>query len=285
LQRDFLKQVSSLLQKHCNPSNEKVSVACKIKADSATPQQLLAVIEKESLSAYKAELPRRMPEPSGARKFSDIGLTAHEKSRLHQILGNPYTPEHEWLRASYMLDRYLEKPKGLRTASRILVFATALALGYILGGLVYGFTIHVGSIAMVASNQVMIAPKQKPDWPAARSYPAAEIDFSPYMAQLQRHIKRCWFPPRSYENRRVVVAFKILKNGGMSNLHLLESSGYAAADKAALLAVENAAPFNVSPLGSSENVDILFTFNYNAFKTNSMPFRESQSALHGISAR
>jgi len=257
-----------LLKKHCKPSNEKESVNCKIKADSATPQKFPALIEKEALSAYQAVSLYHLPEPSESCKASDIKLSRHEKSQFHQIVGNPYTPEHEWLRACYMLDGYLDKPKASRRASRILLCATALALGYTLGGL-YGLTIHMGSIAMVASHQIMIAPKPQPDWPEARSHAAAEIDFGPYMAHLQRQIKRYWFPPRSDENRQVVVTFKILKNGGMSNLRLKTSSGYAAADKAALLAVGNAAPFSMLPLGSSEDVDIEFTFDYNAFHVKS----------------
>ena len=75
-----------------------------------------------------------------------------------------------------------------------------------------------------------------------------DVDFGPYMADLQRRIKRAWFPPRGQENRRVVVVFKIHKEGELSNLRLVTSSGTASADKAAMSAVENAAPFRPCPL-------------------------------------
>jgi TonB family protein len=91
------------------------------------------------------------------------------------------------------------------------------------------------------------------------------VDFGPYMADLQRRIKRAWFPPRGQENRRVVVIFKVHKQGELSNLRLATSSGNASADKAAMSAVENAAPFRPLPSGSSDDVDIQFTFDYNVF--------------------
>jgi TonB family protein len=93
----------------------------------------------------------------------------------------------------------------------------------------------------------------------------ADVDFGPYMADLQRRIKRAWFPPKGNESKRVVVVFKIHKMGELSNLRLERSSGVAIADQAALKAVENAAPFRPLPAGASDDVDIQFTFDYNVF--------------------
>jgi TonB family protein len=93
----------------------------------------------------------------------------------------------------------------------------------------------------------------------------ADVDFGPYMADLQRRIKRAWFPPKGNESKRVVVVFKIHKDGTMSNLRLDHSSGLAIADQAALKAVENAAPFRPLPAGAQDDVDIQFTFDYNVF--------------------
>jgi TonB family protein len=93
----------------------------------------------------------------------------------------------------------------------------------------------------------------------------ADVDFGPYMADLQRRIKRAWFPPKGNESKRVVVVFKVHKGGELSNLRLVTSSGVAIADKAALQAVENAAPFRTLPPGASDDVDIQFTFDYNVF--------------------
>jgi TonB family protein len=93
----------------------------------------------------------------------------------------------------------------------------------------------------------------------------ADIDFGPYMADLQRRIKRAWFPPKGNESKRVVVVFKIHREGQLSNLRLEHSSGVAVADQAALKAVENAAPFRQLPPGAPDDVDIQFTFDYNVF--------------------
>jgi TonB family protein len=93
----------------------------------------------------------------------------------------------------------------------------------------------------------------------------ADVDFGPYMADLQRRIKRAWFPPKGNESKRVVVVFKVHRGGELSNLRIDHSSGVAVADAAALKAVENAAPFRPLPAGASEDVDIQFTFDYNVF--------------------
>lgn len=93
----------------------------------------------------------------------------------------------------------------------------------------------------------------------------ADVDFGPYMADLQRRIKRAWFPPKGNESKRVVVVFKIHRGGELSNLRLDHSCGVASADQAALKAVENAAPFRQLPAGAPDDVDIQFTFDYNVF--------------------
>lgn len=92
-----------------------------------------------------------------------------------------------------------------------------------------------------------------------------DVDFGPYMADLQRRIKKAWFPPRGQESRRVVVIFKIHSQGELSDLRIDKSSGVASADQAALTAVQNAAPFRQLPAGAPAVVDIQFTFDYNVF--------------------
>ncbi len=93
----------------------------------------------------------------------------------------------------------------------------------------------------------------------------ADVDFGPYMADLQRRIKRAWFPPRGQESRRVVVVFKVHSQGELSDLRIDKSGGTAIADQAALQAVQNAAPFRPLPPGAPSVVDIQFTFDYNVF--------------------
>lgn len=108
--------------------------------------------------------------------------------------------------------------------------------------------------------------KAKAAEPAKTANPGyVDIDFAPYMSDLQRRIKRAWFPPKGMETKVVVAVFKVHQHGELSDLKVNKSSGAAIADKAALKAVENAAPFRPLPTGSPENVDISFTFDYNVF--------------------
>lgn len=95
-----------------------------------------------------------------------------------------------------------------------------------------------------------------------------DVDFGPYMADLQRRIKRAWYPPRGQESKRVVVIFKVHSGGELSDLRIDKSSGTALADQAALQAVTNAAPFRPLPAGAPSVVDIQFTFDYNVFGGN-----------------
>ncbi len=93
-----------------------------------------------------------------------------------------------------------------------------------------------------------------------------EPDFGPYMRELQRRIKMNWDPPKGNESKRVVLLFKIAKDGRLLSCSVFKSSGLPSADKAALNAVQLTAPFRPLPAefkGSS--IDIQFTFDYNVF--------------------
>ncbi len=92
-----------------------------------------------------------------------------------------------------------------------------------------------------------------------------EVDFGPYMSELQRRIKKQWFPPKGNESKRVTVRFKVHKNGDVASVKLEQSSGLSICDDAAVAAVENAAPFAPLPTGAPEEVEIKFTFDYNIF--------------------
>lgn len=91
----------------------------------------------------------------------------------------------------------------------------------------------------------------------------ASPEFGRYMADLQRRIKRAWFPPRVPRTQTVKVHFQISRDGQLSNLKIFRSSGESLIDNAALKAVENAAPYPPLPAGSPPDVDIEFTFDYN----------------------
>ena len=93
-----------------------------------------------------------------------------------------------------------------------------------------------------------------------------EPDFGPYMRDLQRRIKQNWDPPKGNESKRVVLLFKIAKDGRLLSCRVFKSSGLPNADKAALHAVELTAPFRPLPAGfRGSSIDIQFTFDYNVF--------------------
>ena len=97
-----------------------------------------------------------------------------------------------------------------------------------------------------------------------------EPDFGPYMRELQRRIKMNWDPPKGDESKRVVLLFKIAKDGRLLSCSVYKSSGLPSADKAALHAVQVSAPFRpLPPEYKNQSIDIQFTFDYNVFGASS----------------
>ena len=93
-----------------------------------------------------------------------------------------------------------------------------------------------------------------------------EPDFGPYMRDLQNRIKMNWDPPKGNESKRVVLMFKIAKDGRLLTCSVSKSSGLPSADQAALNAVKLTAPFRPLPADfRGQSIDIQFTFDYNVF--------------------
>ncbi len=91
-----------------------------------------------------------------------------------------------------------------------------------------------------------------------------EPDFGPYMKELQRRIKMNWDPPKGNESKRVVLLFKIARDGRLISVQVHKSSGLQAADNAAVNAVKLTAPFRpLPPEFKGNSIDIQFTFDYN----------------------
>lgn len=91
-----------------------------------------------------------------------------------------------------------------------------------------------------------------------------EVDFTLYMKVLQEKIKQLWEPPQYNKKNRVVVQFKISRDGRLLSPSIIESSGYSNVDNAALKAVISASPFAPLPAGyKEESIEIKFSFDYN----------------------
>lgn len=90
-----------------------------------------------------------------------------------------------------------------------------------------------------------------------------KVNFSPYMTSVQKTIRSNWNPPKSESSSHVKLRFKILTDGSVSRLKVLESGGHGESDTAAIAAVEKSAPFPPLPKFAPHNVDIEFNLDYN----------------------
>lgn len=96
---------------------------------------------------------------------------------------------------------------------------------------------------------------------AAQSAAWANIPVPGYTAELQRRIKRSWFPRKGDEFKVVVVLFTLDFSGRVTKLKVEKSSGSRTADEAALRAVKLGAPFKPLPEGSPAKMTWQYTFD------------------------
>jgi TonB family protein len=182
---------------------------------------------------------------------------------LHQILADPGAAEEDWLAACYEMEKhpnyktFNSKPSSnWSDRKKLLQACTAIALiGMSAVMLVHNFTNH--RPAPVLGHLPL---------PPAQIAPTADVDFGPFMANLQRQIKRNWYPPKSDITSKGMVAFKVARNGDISFIRIIKPGPSDAFDRAEVTAISNASPsFGPLPEGSPKDVDIQFTFDYNVF--------------------
>jgi TonB family protein len=247
-----------LLKDFCARVKENMSPAISLSESPAVPQQFLARIEEEAISAQRRELMHHITQAARFNALLDKCVSAKQRHHLLQVLGNPHTPESEWIRACEILGDYQHSPAPRTAPLRILLFAVCVSASvviYTLSTRMLSTPVPVVTIPPTVVYPPVITPSPVPV--------KGDVSFGPYMADLQRRIKRAWYPPRGIESHRVVVVFKVHEHGELSNLRISQSSGVPNRDKAALDAVQNASPFRPLPQGASEPVDIQFTFDYN----------------------
>jgi TonB family protein len=91
-----------------------------------------------------------------------------------------------------------------------------------------------------------------------------DVDFGPFMADLEKRIKHNWVPPRGAESRKVRLTLYLLRDGKLLKTEISTSSGDQNADQAAVAAAEASAPFMAIPAQIKEDVlPVEFTFDYN----------------------
>ena len=124
---------------------------------------------------------------------------------------------------------------------------------------VYGEEIIIENTKQVTSKEERIAKKNI---------------WGPYMRELEVSIKNNWAPPKGNATKRVIVSFTISKDGNLLDKKLVKSSGTPLADRAAMNAIQQTAPFKPLPsefLGQS--VPIEFTFDYNVLNSVTIPMQ------------
>ncbi len=93
-------------------------------------------------------------------------------------------------------------------------------------------------------------------------YTKDNVDYSAYMKDVQKRIKRNWYPP-NYRTKKVVVLFKISKTGDLISCNVYKSSGDTETDNAAIKAVKNTKFKPLPQESTKESIDIQFSFGDN----------------------
>jgi len=101
------------------------------------------------------------------------------------------------------------------------------------------------------------------------SSPKAPLDFGSYMSKMKQQIQAKWQPPKGMENRKIAVVFTIKRDGSIAEPQIVESSGEAAADQAAMAALTAASPLEPLPLGAPKSVQIRYQFVWRVSNTPS----------------
>ena len=92
------------------------------------------------------------------------------------------------------------------------------------------------------SQAISPEPLVPPALPTMHGAPT-DIEVAPYIADLQRRLRRCWFPPADSEGKIGVVTFSVHSMGTVSSVKIEKSTSSVDYDTAMRNAIENAAPF------------------------------------------
>lgn len=94
-----------------------------------------------------------------------------------------------------------------------------------------------------------------------------ELNWNPYMRDLQRRIKRNWKPIKLGYSSRVVVLFTIGKNGELVSAEIYKTSGNKEMDEAALNTLKKTTFKPLLAGYNKQSIDIQFTFDYNVYNS------------------
>ncbi len=103
---------------------------------------------------------------------------------------------------------------------------------------------------------ILAKADEKKDGPVS-----SDVDFGPYMGELQRKIMRNWHPAKSTLSKKAVVSFEVKSNGSLEHVFLFKSSGVASRDRAALCAIQKLDSVDPLPPGAIEKIKIHYQFD------------------------
>lgn len=147
-------------------------------------------------------------------------------------------------------------------------FITVLSLAFAIvtffvffGGYTYELKWHLSHLF----NSVF--PQKEQSVQQEKKVEQKEVDFRPYMSEVQKHIRKNWNPLIKDVPAVVVTEFDVLKNGEIQNPKIKQSSGNPNTDNAALEAIKKSSPFPPLPLQyTNDKVHIEFNFDINVHK-------------------
>lgn len=94
------------------------------------------------------------------------------------------------------------------------------------------------------------------------SIDAQQGELAPYFDEIRRRVKQNWQPSFPGDKRISVLAFAIQRDGQITGLRIIQTSGNERVDRDALEAVQKSAPFNALPATfKSDLLEIQFNFN------------------------
>ncbi len=91
-----------------------------------------------------------------------------------------------------------------------------------------------------------------------------DLNLSPYLAEIRRRVRRNWNPSQPSQNRHTILAFAIQRNGQITDLRIIQSSGSKTSDSESLEAVQKSAPFAALPPNFPRQ-QLKVQFNFNIF--------------------
>jgi TonB family protein len=115
------------------------------------------------------------------------------------------------------------------------------------------------SISPSAFSDNLVTPEQLLG--QAKQSGASSTELQAYLADTEFRIKSSWLPQPGTETARVVVEFKINKDGRAIDVQVVKSSEVPSVDEAAIIAVNHGSPFKSLPLQLGDFCTFEMTFS------------------------